>query len=124
MWADKWVGLPHAPLGRGPAYDCLGLFLALQRERFGRELPDPACTMLQAARDKTADQMRPLFQRVASAKEGDALLFRVRGQALHVGYALGGRDMLHMYYPEDGSLIECWTGTGWLGRLEGIYRAR
>lgn len=123
MWTRDWIGLPHAPLGRGPAYDCLGLFLALHKARFGRDLPDPRCTMLQAARERTADQMRPLFRAVAEAQEGDALLFRVGGRLLHVGYALDGRDMLHMHHPEDGSLIECWTGTRWRGRLEGIYRA-
>lgn len=123
QWASEWVGIPHAKLGRGPdSFDCLGLFLALQKARFGRVLPDPRCTMLQAAREKTADQMRPLFRRVEKAEEGDALLFRVKGQLLHVGYALDGRDMIHTGSDTGDSRIERWNGTIWLGRLEGIYR--
>lgn len=123
MWTDQWVGLPYRKLGRGPdAFDCLGLFLALQRERHGRDLPDPRCTMLQAAREQTAESMRPLFRRVDTAEEGDALLFRVAGRLLHVGYSVGSTHMLHVEN-EAGSVIERWTTTRWLGRLEGIYRA-
>ena len=122
MWASEWVGLPHEKMGRGPAaYDCLGLFLALHRARFGRIIPDPGCTMEQATRERTAEALRPLWDRVEPREvaEGDALLFRVRGHILHVGYALDRRDMLHS---EHGSLIERWDSTRWRGRLEGCYR--
>ena len=37
MWTDAWIGIPYQDLGRGPdAYDCLGLFLAVQRVRHNR----------------------------------------------------------------------------------------
>lgn len=121
MWTDDWIGRPYVKLGRGPEFDCLGLYLALQKARFGRALPDPRCTMLQAAREGAADQFRPLFRRVACPEEGDALLFRVVGQLLHVGFAVGARHMLHIEN-EAGSVLECWDSTRWRGRLEGIYR--
>lgn len=122
MWTDTWIGRPYVKLGRGPEFDCLGLFLALQRERFGRVIPDPRCTMLQAARENTADQYRPLFEQVDYARDGDALLFRVQGRLLHVGFAVGARHMLHIEN-EAGSVLECWDSTRWRSRLEGIYRA-
>jgi hypothetical protein len=56
------------------------------------------------------------------AREGDALMFYVRGQLLHVGFALDGRDMLHIEDDVAGSVIESWNRSPWLGRLEGIYR--
>lgn len=122
-WASKWVGLPHQKLGRGPAYDCLGLYLAIYKDRHGVDLPDPKCSMIRAARDHVADSMRIYFDRVESAQEGDALMFRIGGHLLHVGYALDSRDMIHMYHENAGSLIERWNGSQWKGRLEGIYRA-
>jgi len=123
MWQGNWVGLRYKNLGRGPeGYDCLGLFLALQKLRFGRSIPDPKCTMAQAARKQTADAMRPSFRRVKSAIEGDALMFRVRGQLLHVGYALNAIEMLHIEEDAIGSVLENWNRSPWLGRLEGIYR--
>ncbi|AHD12138.1 NlpC/P60 family protein [Phaeobacter gallaeciensis] len=123
MWQGNWVGLRYEKLGRGPeTYDCLGLWLALQKARMARNIPDPRCTMLQAAREQTANQFRPLFTRVSHAQEGDALMFRVRGQLLHVGYAIDTNDMLHIEEDATGSVLECWNRSPWIGRLEGIYR--
>lgn len=49
---ERWVGLPYAPLGRGPdAYDCWGLVAAVYAAA-GCQLPDP---MLQGA--EAADQL-------------------------------------------------------------------
>lgn len=38
--ADKLLGLPYTHRGRGPSYDCFGLFLELVR-RCGLDLEDP-----------------------------------------------------------------------------------
>lgn len=122
MWTDDWVGLPHEPLGRGPdAYDCLGLFLALQRERHGRALFDPLCRIDEAARARLSNRYRPEWQRVGAAVEGAAVLFLVRGQALHVGYALGPNLMLHSSGEAGQSIVEDFTSSAWGARLEGIY---
>lgn len=121
-WTNDWIGHPYRELGRGPdEYDCLGLFLALQRARHGRELFDPLCTMTGAARMKLADQVRPEWRRVAQPVEGAALLFRVRGLELHVGYALGGHRMLHASYEAGQSVIQDFTTMIWAPRLEGVY---
>ncbi|MEM6738939.1 MAG: NlpC/P60 family protein [Pseudomonadota bacterium] len=125
MWSDPWVGLPFEKLGRGPhAYDCLGLYLALVRERLGRELPDPRLTIMDAVRDRRVGALRAEFVRVKEAREGDALLFFFGRTAFHVGYALGARDMLHVGEGMDGSAIERWASPLWREKLEGIYRVR
>ncbi|ANT39921.1 tail assembly protein, putative [Rhodovulum sp. P5] len=121
-----WVGLPYAEGARGPeAYDCLGLFLALQRVRMGRLLPDPGCSIPGAVRHDVVDGLRPQWRRVeaAAVAEGDALLFRHRGRVLHVGYALDTRDMLHTDGQFGASTIERWSSSLWLPKLEGCYRA-
>ena len=122
MWSDPWVGLPYARLGRGPAYDCLGLYLALNSVRLGRPLPDPACDMAEALRRGVVDAQRVHYREVFRAEEGDALLFRSAGRPLHVGYALDDRDMLHTSDDTAASLIERWRETRWLCRLVGIFR--
>lgn len=125
MWSDDWIGLPYCEMGRGPdAYDCLGLFLALQRVRMGRALPDPRCTALEAVRRGAVDRARTQWERIMpdQAWEGDALLFLCAGRALHVGYALGPRLMLHTQSDTGASMIEGWRRAPWRDRLEGIYR--
>ena len=57
MWTDDWIGIPYQERGRGPEYDCLGLFVALQRDRHGRAIFDPACSMKSAALQRLADRV-------------------------------------------------------------------
>jgi cell wall-associated NlpC family hydrolase len=121
MDTTKWVGLAYAELGRGPeAFDCLGLFLALQRDFMGRDLPDPYCLMSEARGASLIDAERPRWVESGVADFGDAVLFRA-GRAWHIGFALDAHRMLHI---EDdiGSRIELFGTTRWGTRLEGIYR--
>ena len=122
-WATPFIGLPYVEGGRGPeAYDCLGLFIALQWARFGRVIPDPACSMAQAVRHAVVDAARGDWGQVAlgDVREGDALLFLAAGRALNLGFALDGRDMIHTEC--EASCVEAWTGPARFGKLEGIYR--
>ena len=125
MWTDDWIGIPYAERGRGPeSYDCLGLFLALQRARCGRALFDPLCSMQAAALTRAAERAKPAWQAVAQAREGSALLFKVRGLALHVGFALDQVRMLHVSQATGESVIEDFRSASWGERLEGIYDYR
>ena len=122
-WATPFVGLPYLEGGRGPlAYDCLGLFIALQQARFGRDIPDPSCSMAEAVRHAVVDAARNDWKRVeiGNVQEGDALLFLAAGRALHLGFALDARDMIHT--EAEASCVEAWTGPARLGKLEGVYR--
>jgi probable lipoprotein NlpC len=123
MWTDEWVGIPYAKLGRGPdGFDCLGLFVTLQKLRHGRAVFDPLCTVGQAARHAIADREKLNWTRVACAEEGDALLFRVKGLQLHIAYALPSGRMLHSSADLGESALECVGSSLWAPRLEGIYR--
>lgn len=122
MWTDDWIGIPYQELGRGPdGYDCLGLFLTLQRIRHGRHIFDPMCLASVAARQKLAQAAKSDWTPVSVASEGDALLFEVRGMPLHVGYALDGRLMLHTSKDTGEVVIEDYRAPVWGDRLEGVY---
>ena len=124
-WVMRWLGLPYAKDGRGPdAFDCLGLVLAVHASR-GLILPDP----LKADPDHRAAAARNPYRRVDAddAQEGDALLFRGLGTgAMHIGFALDARDMLHIggdgFTVHPPSRVETWRTPAWMRRLEGVYR--
>lgn len=120
-WTTPWIGLEYEERGRGPKYDCWGLWLALTKLRSGVDIPDPNVTRREAVRMSAIRNMMPYFRKVDEAMEGDALLFITSGRPLHIGYALGRGDMLHIN-DTHGSLIERWDGPFWRGKLEGIYR--
>lgn len=120
-WLTPWIGLEYEELGRGPKYDCWGLWLALTRLRTGVEVPDPQVSLKQAVRSRAFAKMMPLFEKVQSPCEGDVLLFISVGRPIHIGYALDGMDMIHINETH-GSLIERWNSPFWKGKLEGIYR--
>lgn len=123
MWTDDWIGIPYAELGRGPdSYDCLGLFVALQRVRHDRVIFDPQCTASVAARKKLAQGAKVDWLLTAEIQEGDALLFKVRGLELHVGYAIDARLMLHTGSDTGEVTIEDYRASNWGDRLEGAYR--
>lgn len=123
-WAERWLGRPYLALGRGPvAYDCLGLFLAVQAAEFGRVL-DYGLVPLGPAETEAAAQRAPEWRRVACAQAGDLVLMK-RGAGWHVGVALDNRMMLHATEP--ASAIEPFRAGKWGKRLvgdgpQGVYR--
>jgi cell wall-associated NlpC family hydrolase len=120
-WAERYIGAPYEVGGRGPAYDCLGLFLHLQRARRGLRLPDPACAMEHARDNPLVAEARSDWRRVQHPQDGDAALFRVGPVGLHIGYVLDGLHMLHIEGPE-GAVIERLDSPRRRARLEGFYR--
>lgn len=122
-WSTAWLGKRYRREGRGPlAYDCLGFFIAVQAAQFGRHMdygivPEgPA----EVAAHQTYFVDGPQWSRVATAKEGDALLF-TRGRGFHIGVALTHDTMLHCANPEQGSVIEPFRARKWGTRLAAIY---
>ncbi len=124
MWIDDWVGIPHVRRGRSKAgCDCLGLFILLHAERFGRAIPDPECSMAGAVHRRVAEAQRDIYKPVAfsDAAEGDAILIRAGGHPIHVAYCLGPDLMLHTE-DEAGSIVERWQSSRWRPRVEGLFR--
>lgn len=122
MWTDEFVGIPYVEGGRSKdGTDCLGLIVLAAESRYGVCLPDPRVDPKAALRRAVVASLKPLFDQVPVAQEGDILLFRIEGRPLHVGMALNTRLMLHAERGI-GSCIEDYTRARWASRLEGIYR--
>ncbi|SDX90546.1 NlpC/P60 family protein [Albimonas donghaensis] len=104
IWADSYVGLPWADLGRNRSgCDCYGLARMVYAEQLGIALPSYAgaypCAGEQAevaaliGRESELGPWRPVADVVAPF---DLLLFRRGRLASHLGVALGDGRMLHM----------------------------
>jgi cell wall-associated NlpC family hydrolase len=108
--------------GRGPdAFDCLGLFLAVQRDRFGRDLPDPAVLPGMPGHDGAASLLGDATIEVTDIQAGDALLFKMSLNFLHVATAISARDMIHIQRGS-GCTIEPIGASKWRARLIGAFR--
>lgn len=122
MFYLKYLGAPYVPGARGPrAFDCLGLFLAVQRDGWGRDLIDPHVDPLSRGHVAAFGELRKLSAPVVEVVAGDALLFRISPNLLHVATALDGRAMIHAA-PETGVAIEDINSPAWAGRAIGAFR--
>ena len=124
------IGLPWIAGARGPeAYDCWGLFLAVQRQHFGRVLPEiPVDALnLRAVLDAfNGHPERQRWQPVSRAEEGDAVLMRQSRYPVHIGVWLDidGGGVLHAVR-HAGVVFQTLAALdahGW--RIEGFYRFR
>lgn len=124
----RLIGLPWVAGARGPdAYDCWGLFLAVQRQHFGRDLPEiPVDALnLRAVLDAfTAHPERQRWQPVSAAEEGDAVLMRQARYPVHIGVWLDidGGGVLHAVRHAGVvfQTLAALNAHGW--RIEGHYR--
>ena len=100
------IGLPWVAGARGPeSYDCWGLFLAVQRDHFGRELPEipvDALDLRAVLEAFIAHPERQRWQPVPQPEEGGGVLHAVR----HAGVVFQTLAALDAH--------------GW--RIEGCYR--
>lgn len=120
-WANEFVGLPFAEKGRGPqAFDCLGLLIEVQARVFGRVIRDPGCSLSEGLRPEPRAVLQSQVVEIETPQEGDALLFRVAGRALHVGVCIDANLMLHAHW--SAAVVERWTGPNWFPKLAGMYR--
>lgn len=122
------IGLPWVAGARGPeAYDCWGLFLTVQRQQFGRDLPEipvDALDLRAVLNAFTAHPERQRWQSVSAAEEGDAVLMRQSRYPVHIGVWLDidGGGVLHAVR-HAGVVFQSLAALdahGW--RIEGHYR--
>lgn len=96
------IGLPWVAGAFGPdAYDCWGLFVAVQRDHFGRQLPmvdvDPN-HLRSVIRAFNRHPERESWVPVAHPEPGDGVLIRRQRMATHVGVWVeidGEQGLLH-----------------------------
>lgn len=126
-WATKYLGLPHAPLGRtGDLLDCWGLLARVYAQELGIDLPlyhgVHPCQTERAEIDAliTEGAARGPWVQVDDVGEFDALLFRRGEYALHVGVAVSPRQMLHSR--EGGAVIVPRQDAPWGNRFIAAYR--
>ena len=127
-WAAKYVGLAHAPRGRGPdGFDCWGLVREVYGREFGIELPDYLDGFVRGGDEKRIGQLvreeRQGWRTIWPGAEqpGDGILLRVRGEPMHIGIVVEPGTMLHVM-AGCNSVLERYRSIMWEKRVEGFYR--
>lgn len=128
-WCAGYVGLPYETGGRTrDGIDCWGLFNLVWAEQLGRSLPDYDGALWHpgASADEVAASARAYsdrFRRIEPGEErlGDGILFRMRGQPLHLAIVVAPGFMLHV---EDNcdACIEPYRVFRWEKRIIDFYR--
>ena len=122
------IGLPWVVGAAGPdAFDCWGLFVTVQRQCFGRDLPqNPVdATNLRAVLDAfKGHPERQRWQLVNQPTEGDAVLMGQSRYPVHIGVWLDidGGGVLHAVRHAGVAFqtLAALDAHGW--RIEGFYR--
>lgn len=131
-WTQNYVGIPYISGGRDRSgLDCYGLLRLVYAEILGIDLPSftesylptterhELARILQEYRVRGSRAWMHLLPR--RARPLDATLFRVAGEACHIGIYLGQNRILHTR-PHTGSCIQRIDRVPWDRRLEGFYR--
>lgn len=138
-WCRPYIGLEFEEHGRGPRYDCWGYFRMVQERQFGLALPSFAAAYASVKDYKRSVGIlsgiittnmedwvlvdRPIGGVINTEdhQPGDGILFRLRGQPLHVGVIAGPGVVLHIDSGHD-SVIESYDSLKWRNRIVGIHR--
>ena len=125
QWWNDYLGLPYVANGRARSgLDCWGLVRLVHAEVFGNDLPSFADRYIVSERDKTAELIalnKEAWTKVEVAQTGDVALFRILGEASHVGIITRPGYFLHVREGQD-SVIERLDSAAWKHRLVGVYR--
>ena len=130
-WASQYIGLPWDAQGEGPDFfHCWGVVRFIQREHFGRDLPEipnPEET-LAMARVFRDHPLRRRWDRVTQAADGDFVLMRQARYPVHVGVWLEieGEQAGVLHCSSELGVVfqrpDALAVNGW--KIEGIYRLR
>lgn len=123
MNLSAYVGLPYAERG------CWELLRLVYAEQLGITLPAYAEEYAAIPDEERAElgrlitESRSDWYAIAPGDEraGDAVLFRMLGEPVHIGVIAEPGLFLHVYQGHT-SCIESYRGPKWRPRLEGVYR--
>lgn len=131
--ARGWTGTPyrHQASVKGAGCDCLGLLRGVWREVVGPEPETPPAYTADwaeapggAAAEAMAEAARRHMNeiRLAEAREGDAVLFRMRanGPAKHAAILAGKDRMIHAW--SGRAVVETSLGRWWRARMAFAFR--
>ena len=127
-WSERYVGIPFADLGRGPAgCDCYGLVRHVYREELGIGLPDylgygSAEEHGEIAALIDGATRLPMWVPVEGTPVAfDVAVFRRGRLQTHVGLIVRRGLMIHMVDEDCAKIEGCATGP-WAHRLTGVWR--
>lgn len=120
---SKYVGVPYVDRGRDiSGWDCYGLYAYVLAEVMGKQVPSYAGTYATADDASQALEQRGEWSRVTDEpREGDGVVFLLRGVPMHCGYVITPGYMLHALKGRD-TAIERYDTMAWNKRIEGFYR--
>jgi cell wall-associated NlpC family hydrolase len=119
---EKYIGIPYS-FG---ALDCWGLVCLVLCEEFKKSLPsfdhDSPDQFKLADFVSECLPLAPVIKIPFDERQpGDILLLRLWGVACHTAVIIDNNMMLHSLHKQDSG-IECYTGSKWIKRIEGVYR--
>lgn len=125
-----YIGLPYLKDGATrDGTNCWGLFSMLQREVCGVDLSDYDGPIFAARTDasaigEAARRFASRFREIPAGEEqfGDAILLRMLGEPMHIGFVVAPGVMLHIEESSD-SVIERYDTRIWERRIIAFYRA-
>jgi cell wall-associated NlpC family hydrolase len=84
--------------GEGGIVDCYGLFLMIQKEIFGRTLPDflyDCSSKTSSASSIASNLINYPARRTYAPVEGDAVIMETQGVDAHIGVYIGDNKIIH-----------------------------
>jgi cell wall-associated NlpC family hydrolase len=134
-WVAPYIGLPWRTMGRDRSgLDCWGLLRLVFSERWDIDLPEygeggwkeqrkPAdfAALAQFIHGRMTEDWKSVGW--VGRREGDGVLFMVRGRPLHIGLVVAPDWFLHIQAGHDAA-VERFDSAAWRGRVEGAYRHR
>lgn len=134
-WVAPYIGLPWQTMGRDrDGLDCWGLVRLVLAERFDIDVPAYAeggwrsqrkADDLRALETFIRGHMRDDWRSVGwvGRREGDGVLFNVRGRPLHIGLIVSPDWFLHIQAGHDAA-VERFDSIAWRDRVHGAFRHR
>jgi cell wall-associated NlpC family hydrolase len=125
-WCRRFLRIPYLDRGRTHVgVDCYGLVAMVNREQFGRVVPDYAyaSSMDQNAVAQTIAKFLPCdWRRVDVPEPGDLVMLKILGRPWHCGVYVAPGLMLHAI-DHAVSGIDRLDSPRWARRVVGYYRS-
>ena len=120
-WAADYIGLPWEYGKEGPeAFDCWGFVRAVQRDRFGVDMPAVPAPESWAHAHALIEQHdeRRNWERVREPREGDLVLMARNRLPVHIGVLIGANGklgVLHCVQPSGVvfNTVQSLASCGW-----------
>ena len=101
-WALDYLGKPWVRAGRGPdAFDCVGLFMEIQKKIYGRDVSDLSFINLNSAKSiarafwESPEAQK--WQPTNLPKAGDGVAMYLHSIPNHVGVVMDDLHVIHAY---------------------------